>query len=43
MLASALDAVQALWHYSPEPPSLVDLAVRLAYGLAKNHGFVDGN
>jgi death-on-curing protein len=43
MLASALAAVQALWHVAPEPPSLVDLAARLAYGLAKNHGFVDGN
>lgn len=38
-----LVAVQALWHYAAEPPSLFDLASRLAYGLAKNHGFVDGN
>jgi len=43
MLASALAAPQTLWHYAPEPPSLVDLAARLAYVLAKNHGFVDGN
>lgn len=43
MLASALAAPQMLWHYAAEPPSLVNLAARLAYGLTKNHGFVDGN
>jgi death-on-curing protein len=43
MLASALAAPQMLWHYAAEPPSLVNLAARLAYGLTKNHGFVNGN
>ena len=36
-------APQTLWHYAPEPPTLIDLAARLAYELAKNHGFVDGD
>lgn len=43
LLTSALVAPQTLWHYAPKPPTLVDLAARLAFGLAKNHGFVDGN
>jgi death-on-curing protein len=43
LLASALDAPKKLWHYAPESSTLLDLAARLAYGLAKNHGFVDGN
>jgi len=43
LLTSALVASQTLWHYAPKPPTLVDLATKLAYGLAKNHGFVDGN
>lgn len=43
MLAGALAAPQTLWHYLPEPATLVDLVARLAFGLAKNHGFVDGN
>ena len=43
LLASALVAPQTLWHYAPEAPNLLDLAARLAYGLSKNHGFVDGN
>ena len=36
-------APKTLWHYAPETSTLLDLAARLAYGLAKNHGFVDGN
>ena len=43
LLASALVAPQALWHYAPKLPTLVDLAAKLAYELAKNHCFVDGN
>ena len=43
LLASALVAPKILWHYAPESSTLLDLAARLAYGLAKNHGFVDGN
>jgi death-on-curing protein len=43
LLASALDAPKKLWHYAPESSTLLDLAARLAYELAKNHGFVDGN
>jgi len=43
LLASAVDAPKKVWHYAPESSTLLDLAARLAYGLAKNHGFVDGN
>ena len=43
LIATALAAVQKFWHYSKAPPSLFDLAARLAYGQAKNHGFMDGN
>jgi death-on-curing protein len=31
-----------LWSYEPEA-DLAALAASYAYGLAKNHGFVDGN
>ena len=43
LLASPLVAPQTLWHYASKRPTLVDLAAKLAYGLAKNNGFVDGN
>jgi len=42
LLASALVAPQTLWHYAAKPPTLVDLAAKFAYGMAKNHAFVDG-
>ena len=29
--------------YGDPPPDLADLAASLAYGLARNHSFVDGN
>ncbi len=32
------------WHAYGEPtPDLADLATRLAFGLARNHPFLDGN
>ncbi|WP_428312412.1 type II toxin-antitoxin system death-on-curing family toxin [Hydrocarboniphaga sp.] len=43
LLESALARPQQLHHYGDPPPDLADLAASLAYGLAKNHAFVDGN
>ncbi len=43
LLASALARPQQLHHYGDPPPDLADLAATLAYGLARNHPFVDGN
>lgn len=43
LLASALTRPQQL-HASGDPaPDLADLAASLAFGLARNHPFVDGN
>lgn len=43
MLESALARPQQLYAYGHPPPDLADLAASLAYGLARNHPFVDGN
>lgn len=43
LLQSALARPQQLHHYGDPPPDLADLAATLAYGLARNHPFVDGN
>lgn len=43
LLASALARPQQLHAYGEPPPDLADLAASLAYGLARNHPFVDGN
>lgn len=43
MLESALARPQQLYAYGNPPPDLADLAASLAYGLARNHPFVDGN
>ena len=40
---SALARPQQLHVYGDPPPDLADLAASLAYGLARNHPFVDGN
>ncbi|MEQ9491115.1 MAG: type II toxin-antitoxin system death-on-curing family toxin [Alphaproteobacteria bacterium] len=40
-IESALARPQNLAHYGD--PDAADLAASYAYGLAKNHGFVDGN
>jgi death-on-curing protein len=40
-LRSALDRPVNKWHY--ENAELADLAAAYAFGLAKNHPFVDGN
>jgi death on curing protein len=43
LLESALARPQQLYAYGEPPPDLADLAASLAYGLARNHPFVDGN
>lgn len=43
LLESALARPQQLHAYGNPSPDLADLAASLAYGLARNHPFVDGN
>jgi death-on-curing protein len=43
MLDSALARPQQRHAYGEPPPDLADLAAALAFGLARNHPFVDGN
>lgn len=41
LLQSALNRPQQLFHY--EEPSLFELAAEYAFGIVKNHPFLDGN
>ncbi|CAN5667443.1 type II toxin-antitoxin system death-on-curing family toxin [soil metagenome] len=41
-LESALARPRNLWHYDPDA-SFAELAAAYAFGLAKNHPYVDGN
>ena len=43
LLQSALARPQQLYAYGDPQPDLADLAASLAFGIAKNHPFVDGN
>ena len=43
LLESALAKPQQLFAYGDPPPDLAALAASLAFGLARNHPFVDGN
>lgn len=43
LLLSALARPQQLHDYGEPVPDLADLAASLAFGIAKNHPFVDGN
>jgi death-on-curing protein len=43
LLDSALARPQQLYAYGDPPPNLAALAASLAFGIAKNHAFVDGN
>lgn len=43
LLESALARPQQLEAYGDPPPDLAALAAALAFGLARNHPFVDGN
>lgn len=41
MLDSALDRPRQLFHY--DKPDLFDMAAAYAFGIVKNHPFIDGN
>lgn len=43
LLESALARPQNLLAYAEEPPTLTRLAAAYAFGIARNHPFVDGN
>ena len=43
LLDSALARAKNLFAYSGDPPDLAALAAAYAFGLVKNHPFVDGN
>ncbi|MET0230220.1 MAG: type II toxin-antitoxin system death-on-curing family toxin [Rhodanobacteraceae bacterium] len=43
LLESALARPQQMLAYTDPEPDLADLAAALAYGIARNHPFVDGN
>lgn len=43
LLQSALGRPQQRHAYGDPPPDLADLAASLAFGLARNHPFIDGN
>jgi death-on-curing protein len=43
LLDSALARPKNLWAYSEEKPDLAALAASYAFGIVKNHPFVDGN
>lgn len=43
LLDSALARPQQRYAYGDPPPDLAELAASLAFGLARNHPFVDGN
>lgn len=43
LLDSALARPQQFHAYGNPPPNIADLAASLAFGLARNHPFVDGN
>ena len=43
LLSSTLARPQNIFAYGKPPPDLASLAAAYAYGLARNHPFVDGN
>jgi death-on-curing protein len=43
MLESALARPRNLWAYSTPYPDLAQLAASYAFGIMKNHPFIDGN
>ena len=43
LLQSALARPRQLYAYGGPPPDMAALAASLAYGIAKNHPFIDGN
>lgn len=43
LLKSALTKPLNLYHYKTPKPGLAELAASYAYGIARNHAFIDGN
>lgn len=43
LLDSALNRPRQTWTYTEPKPDLPTLAASLAYGVARNHPFLDGN
>lgn len=43
LLESAISPPQQMAAYGDPPPDLAELAASLAFGLARNHPFLDGN
>ena len=43
LLESAVNRAKNLYHYGDPAPSIADMATAYAYGIAKNHPFIDGN
>ena len=43
MLDSALNKPLQMWSYEDPAPDIPSLAAAYAYGLAKNHPYIDGN
>ena len=43
LLDSALNKPKNLYHYKNPKPDLAALAASYAYGIARNHPFIDGN
>ncbi len=43
LLGSALNKPKNLYHYSNPEPDLAALAASYAYGIARNHPFINGN
>ncbi len=43
LVESALSRPQNRWHYEAEGVDLADLAAAYGFGLARNHGYLDGN
>ncbi len=43
LLASALAKPKNLYHYDNPKPSMAEIAAAYAYGIARNHAFIDGN
>lgn len=43
LLKSALEKPKNLFHYADPKPDLAAIAASFAYGIARNHPFIDGN
>lgn len=43
LLDSAINRAKNLYHYGSPMPSMEDMAAAYAFGITKNHPFIDGN